>query len=115
MHHILNKAPKVSLKVQKCDMHQKHKVTNYCRQGCYGQGKLGINQNFSRSGKSFDVVKVRILILREDLTRIPERHISNFDPLGKGKLPQSQVLPDASILRCRICLHNSASTGVTVC
>ena len=42
----------MSLKVQKCDMHQKHSVTNYCRQGCYGQGKLGINQNFSRSGKS---------------------------------------------------------------
>ena len=118
VHHCLNKAPKVSLKVQKCDMHQKHKVTNYCRQGCYGQGNLGINQIFKvrqKSGKSFDVVKVRILILREDLTRIPERHISNFDPLGKGKLPQSQVLPDASILRCRICLHNSASTRATVC
>ena len=59
-----------------------------------------------KSGKSFDVVKVRILIqsviLRKDLTRIPERHISNFDPLGKGKLRQSQVLPDASILRCRM-------------
>ena len=21
-------------------MHQKHKVTNYCSQGCYGQGKM---------------------------------------------------------------------------
>ena len=33
-------------------MHQKHKVPNYCSQRCYGQVKLGKNENFSRSGKS---------------------------------------------------------------
>ena len=41
-----------SLKVQKCDMHQKHKVPNYCSQRCYGQVKSGKNENFSSSGKS---------------------------------------------------------------
>ena len=98
-------------------MHQKHKVPNYCSQLCYGQVKSGKNENFSRSGKSQGrsltlskpgggggychiraIFSIPSVILREDLTKIPEHYISNFDPLGKGKLPQSQVLPDASIL-----------------
>ena len=33
----------LSLKVKNV-MHQKHKVTNYCSQGCYGQGKSGKNE-----------------------------------------------------------------------
>ena len=33
----------LSLKVKNV-MHQKHKVTNYCSQGCYGQGNSGKNE-----------------------------------------------------------------------
>ena len=33
----------LSLKVKNV-MHQKHKVTNYCSQGCYGEGTSGKNE-----------------------------------------------------------------------
>lgn len=48
------------------------------------------------------------------LTRVPEHDISNFDALGKGKLLQTHFVPEMSIFRGRICLHDSASSGPTV-
>ena len=71
-----------------------------------------------KSGKSFDVVKVRILILslilREDLTRIPGRHISNFDPLGKGETPPISRSPwrfyiEVSYMFAQWCQHGGHS------
>ena len=47
VHQCLNGAPKVNecwVSKSKNVMHQKHKVTNYCSQGCYGQGKSGKNE-----------------------------------------------------------------------
>lgn len=52
--------------------------------------------------------------ISNNLTRVPEHDISNFDALGKGKLPQTHVFPQMSIFRGRICLHDSASSGLTV-
>lgn len=52
--------------------------------------------------------------ISNNLTRVPEHDISNFDALGKGKLPQTHVFPEMSIFRGRICLHDSASSGPTV-
>ena len=76
----------LSLKVQKCDMLQKQKVANF----------------------------VSLCQISNNLTRVPEHDISNFDALGKGKLPQTHVFPDMSIFRGRICLHDSASSCPTV-
>ena len=36
------------------------------------------------------------VLVSNNLTRIPERDISNFDALRKGKLPQSQLFPEMS-------------------
>ena len=52
--------------------------------------------------------------ISNNLTMVLEHHISNFDALGKGKLPQTHVFPEMSIFRGRICLHDSASSGPTV-
>ena len=49
-----------------------------------------------------------------NLTRVPEHDISNFDALGKGKLPQTHVFPEMSIFRGRICLRDSACSCPTV-
>ena len=76
----------LSLKVQKCDMLQKQKVANFAS----------------------------LCQISNYLTRVPEHDISNFDALGKRKLPQTHVVPEMSIFRGRICLHDSASSGPTV-
>ena len=60
----------LSLKVQKCDMLQKQKVANFAS----------------------------LCQISNNLTRVPEHDISNFDALGKGKLPQTHVFPEMSIL-----------------
>ena len=36
------------------------------------------------------------VLVSNNLTRIPERDIFNFDALRKGKLPQSQLFPEMS-------------------
>jgi len=36
------------------------------------------------------------VLVSNNLTRIPERDISNFDALRKGKLAQSQLFPEMS-------------------
>ena len=60
----------LSLKAQKCVMLQKQKVANF----------------------------VSLCQISNNLTRVPEHDISNFDALGKGKLPQTHVFPEMSVL-----------------
>ena len=41
---------------------------------------------------------VSLCQISNNLTRVPEHDISNFDALRKGKLPQTHVFPEMSVL-----------------